>query len=281
MVTFERTDPLFVINMSDGQNPKIMWQLKIPGYSTYLHPYDDNHLIWIGYDTSENDWGWIINTWVKVDLYQVNYDKQCWDEDLTVEEKEKCDSWEYEWIIIKQLATETFWWYRSYSEALYNPRMFMWKATENKLFLPIQIYESKEDEIYQTKDFYQWLLTISIDPETWISEQSRLTHIDTTDIEKEREEECSKYTPESLEKKCVELIWWWEYCESAKYSYVPEYCYATSTIGEYLASKSWNYRDSYIKRALWVWDNVYSISNSKITISDMDSGEIKTTWDLK
>lgn len=51
MVTYRTIDPLFVIDLSDPTNPEILGELKIPGYSTYLHPYDDNHIIGIGNDT--------------------------------------------------------------------------------------------------------------------------------------------------------------------------------------------------------------------------------------
>jgi inhibitor of cysteine peptidase len=50
MVTFIKTDPLFVIDLSQPQNPKVLGQLQIPGYSDYLHPYDATHLIGIGKD---------------------------------------------------------------------------------------------------------------------------------------------------------------------------------------------------------------------------------------
>lgn len=53
LVTYKTIDPLFVIDLSDETNPKILGKLKIPGYSTYLHPYDENHLIGIGMETEE------------------------------------------------------------------------------------------------------------------------------------------------------------------------------------------------------------------------------------
>lgn len=54
VVTFKQTDPLFVIDLSDPENPQILGELKLPGYSTYLHPYDETHLIGFGYETKEN-----------------------------------------------------------------------------------------------------------------------------------------------------------------------------------------------------------------------------------
>jgi len=53
MVTFKNTDPLFAIDLKDPSNPQIMGQLKIPGFSNYLHPYDENHIIGFGKDTVE------------------------------------------------------------------------------------------------------------------------------------------------------------------------------------------------------------------------------------
>ncbi|NCC76927.1 MAG: hypothetical protein EOM08_10890, partial [Clostridia bacterium] len=50
VVTFRTTDPLFVIDLHDPQRPKVAGELKIPGYSAYLHPFGDDRLIGIGYD---------------------------------------------------------------------------------------------------------------------------------------------------------------------------------------------------------------------------------------
>lgn len=53
MVTFKTVDPLFVIDFKNPSQPKILGALKIPGYSNYLHPYDENHIIGFGKDTIE------------------------------------------------------------------------------------------------------------------------------------------------------------------------------------------------------------------------------------
>ena len=53
MVTFRNVDPLFAIDLSDPKNPTVLGQLKIPGYSDYLHPYDEHHLIGFGKETIE------------------------------------------------------------------------------------------------------------------------------------------------------------------------------------------------------------------------------------
>lgn len=48
VVTFRNVDPLFTFDLSDPSNPRLMGELTIPGFSRYLHPYDENHLITIG-----------------------------------------------------------------------------------------------------------------------------------------------------------------------------------------------------------------------------------------
>jgi uncharacterized secreted protein with C-terminal beta-propeller domain len=48
LVTFKQTDPFFVIDLSNPEAPTVAGQLKIPGYSSYLHPYDANHVIGLG-----------------------------------------------------------------------------------------------------------------------------------------------------------------------------------------------------------------------------------------
>jgi uncharacterized secreted protein with C-terminal beta-propeller domain len=54
IVTFLTTDPLYVIDLSDNNNPKITGELEIPGYSAYLHPISDNLLLGIGQNIDAN-----------------------------------------------------------------------------------------------------------------------------------------------------------------------------------------------------------------------------------
>lgn len=53
-VTFRQIDPLFSVDLSDPKNPKIIGELKIPGFSEYLHPYTEDLLLGIGYDVQDN-----------------------------------------------------------------------------------------------------------------------------------------------------------------------------------------------------------------------------------
>ena len=53
LVTFKNVDPFFVLDLKDPAAPTILGALKIPGFSDYLHPYDENHIIGFGKETVE------------------------------------------------------------------------------------------------------------------------------------------------------------------------------------------------------------------------------------
>ena len=274
LVTFERTDPLFVIDLKDSKNPKVLWELKIPWYSTYLHPYDENHLIWLGYDTKENKWWGIQNSWLKIDLYQINYNKKCSDKNLTEEETKKCASWEYKWIIAKQLYTKTFEGNMTNSEALHNPRMFMWNSAKNKLFLPITIDTIDYSEEWNTqndRDYFVWLVALTINKNTWIKEDFRTTNIDLKKAEADRLEQCKKYDTGKWEKTCEKLISWKDVCGYINISDIPKYCMVKSSVWSYISENAYDLSNWVINRALWIWDNFYSLSPNKIKANNINT----------
>jgi len=53
VVTFKKTDPLYIFDLSDAANPKALGELKIPGFSTYIHRLDSNHLLAIGFEADD------------------------------------------------------------------------------------------------------------------------------------------------------------------------------------------------------------------------------------
>ena len=57
VVTFRQTDPLYVLDLRDPAAPKVLGELKIPGYSGYLHPIGKNRLLGVGQSGSEADPG--------------------------------------------------------------------------------------------------------------------------------------------------------------------------------------------------------------------------------
>jgi uncharacterized secreted protein with C-terminal beta-propeller domain len=72
LVTYKRTDPLFVVGLQDPHRPKLLGQLNVTGVSDYLQPYDETHLIGIG--QSGTDVGWenaVRFTGLKISLFNV------------------------------------------------------------------------------------------------------------------------------------------------------------------------------------------------------------------
>jgi len=70
-MTFKKVDPLFVIDLSDPYNPRELGYLKVTGYSDYLHPYDENHIIGIGKETTDaGEFAWYQG--VKISLFDVS-----------------------------------------------------------------------------------------------------------------------------------------------------------------------------------------------------------------
>ena len=53
LVTYRKVDPLFTLDLGNPRAPRVVGELKIPGYSTYLHPLDRDHLLTIGRDATE------------------------------------------------------------------------------------------------------------------------------------------------------------------------------------------------------------------------------------
>ena len=70
LVTFHQTDPFFVIDLSNPQAPTVAGELKIPGYSSYLYPYDATHVIGVGSQTTIENGSENIN--LKLSLFDVS-----------------------------------------------------------------------------------------------------------------------------------------------------------------------------------------------------------------
>ncbi len=72
IVTFKETDPFFVVDTSNPLKPEVLGYLKLPGFSEYMHPYDENTIIGIGNDTHQEKNGRVIVDGIKVALFDVS-----------------------------------------------------------------------------------------------------------------------------------------------------------------------------------------------------------------
>jgi uncharacterized secreted protein with C-terminal beta-propeller domain len=118
LVTFQRIDPFFVIDLSTDQ-PKILGALKLPGFSNYLHPYDENHIIGIGRETKDNGFGGATTGGVKLAFFDVS----------DVSNPRLVDDY-----VIGQQGTD--------SEVLYDHKAFLFDREKNVLSIPISSFET-------------------------------------------------------------------------------------------------------------------------------------------
>ena len=122
LVTFKKTDPLFVIDLTEPTNPTVLGKLKIPGYSDYLHPYDENHIIGVGKETveaEEGDFAWYQG--VKISLFDVTNVSNP-----------------------KQIANHTISDIGTDSPILRDHKAFLFDKSRNLLVIPVQVSEIDE-----------------------------------------------------------------------------------------------------------------------------------------
>ncbi len=117
VVTFKETDPLFAIDVSDPKNPKVLGELKIPGFSDYLHPIGDGKLIGVGQNTYVNTHGGVQIDGIKLSLFDISNPKDPVELDFTI------------------IGND-----HSYTEVSYNHKAFMYYPEKSMLGLPADVY---------------------------------------------------------------------------------------------------------------------------------------------
>lgn len=125
IVTFKQVDPLFVIDLANPKKPKVLGELKIPGFSNYLHPLDENHLIGFGYDTesridSYSKQPFVTRTGMKISLFDITDFKNPKEQDS---------------VIIGGRGT--------YSDLEYNHKALFTNNEYHYFGFPVSIYEEK------------------------------------------------------------------------------------------------------------------------------------------
>lgn len=124
MVTFKKVDPLFVIDLKEPDRPVVLGELKITGYSDYLHPYDKNHIIGVGKETvaaEKGNFAWYQG--VKISLFDVS----------NVEEPREIAKYE-----IGDRGTD--------SPVLRDHKAFLFDRSKNLLVIPVQVAEINEEK---------------------------------------------------------------------------------------------------------------------------------------
>lgn len=157
LVTFQQIDPFFVIDLS-SDTPKILGELKIPGFSNYLHPYDDDHVIGVGRDTKEIGNDRVQQLGVKVALFDVS----------DVSNPMVIDDY-----IIGDSST--------HSEALNNHKAFFFDKRKNLLSIPISSDTDSLEGITEKRiapDWNRWngFYILDLDVKNGIDLKGTITH---------------------------------------------------------------------------------------------------------
>lgn len=126
-VTYRNTDPLFTVDLSDPAKPEIIGELKVTGFSEYLHFWDDTHLLGIGYESDEKT-GNIEN--IKISMFNIENPGE------VIEEAK---------LVLKDV---------DYSEALYDYKSVIISKDKNLIGLVCEDYSGSG--IKQTYQIYSY-----------------------------------------------------------------------------------------------------------------------------
>lgn len=163
VVTFEQTDPLFVIDLSDPTKPEIKGELKIPGFSTYLHPVGENLVLGVGVDGDENGQ----TNGLKVSLFDVS-------DPTSPKETHK--------VTIPASNSEGSYSYVT-SEAYSTHKALCWDDATNTMYIP---YKKGTETWYHTDDSYSFknvagILAVKVNENEKTLEKSQNYTVTTTD----------------------------------------------------------------------------------------------------
>jgi len=158
LVTFRRTDPFYILDLSNPKEPKMTGELKIPGYSSYLHPIDDNKVLGIGEEDNK----------VKISYFDVS--------DMSAPKE-----------IAKYNLDEY------YSEALNNHHAFLMDAKHQVFFMPgsqggyVFSYVDDKLELVKALDLDQVKRALYIDDYMYIVGENDIVILDENNWEKVNE----------------------------------------------------------------------------------------------
>lgn len=135
VVTFEQTDPLFVIDLKDPESPEVLGELKIPGFSNYLHPVTEKYLLGIGVNGDEKGAG----NGMKISLFDVS------------DKKNPKEVSKFE--ILPQKNGDNLWGYLD-CVAFYDHKAVCWDSKNLIMYIPYRMtteYMHTEDNSYRSE----------------------------------------------------------------------------------------------------------------------------------
>jgi len=159
VVTFEQTDPLFVIDLTNPEKPEVLGELKIPGFSNYLHPVTENYLLGIGVNGDDNG----AKNGMKISLFDVS------------DKKNPKEVAKFE--VQPQENGDNLWGYLDCS-AFYDHKAVCWDSKNLIMYIPYRVtteYMHTEDNSYRS-DFYKTDNVIALQVNTTTGELKKLNN---------------------------------------------------------------------------------------------------------
>lgn len=150
VVTFEQIDPLFTLDLSEPTNPRLIGELELPGFSTYIHPLAQDKLLTIGFGGDETGTNWR----TQISMFDV----------ADFENPAVFDQHE--------LVLEGEW---GWSEAVYEHKAFQYWAPENLLAVPLASYREQANGYWE---YTSKLQLITVDLATGLSSYGEIDHSD-------------------------------------------------------------------------------------------------------
>lgn len=139
VVTFEQIDPFFTLDLSNVANPILKGELKIPGFSNYLHPFNEDLLLSIGQDADENG----SQTGLQISMFNVS---------------------DIERPVRIHQYVETTW---SWSEAQGEHKAFRYLSASKKLIIPL----------FTSKPYFDGFVVYDVDESRNISRLFEISHV--------------------------------------------------------------------------------------------------------
>jgi uncharacterized secreted protein with C-terminal beta-propeller domain len=158
VVTFKKTDPLYAFDLSDPTAPHITGELKIPGFSTYMHMLDDTHLLTIGYDADDHG-SFAYFDGVLLQIFDVSDPTQ--------------PALAHRHVIGTRGSS---------SEALTNHLAFTWYPEMALLAIPMTLCEGGDDGTYGSTMTFSGLMLFDAAVATGFAEHGRVAHAPSSGI---------------------------------------------------------------------------------------------------
>lgn len=184
-VTFEQVDPLFCVDLSNSENPKIVSELKIPGFSEYLHPFGENKLLGFGQNTTLKGWA----NGLKLSMFDISDPGNVKEEQVTKIKGDYADySTNHKAVVVSDtknliaFATESENAHEEYVCSYYYTYYYhIYSYDEKNGFaekFKLKIGETDECDIYYDYDNYSNIRGLYIGDYFYISTNETLTVID-------------------------------------------------------------------------------------------------------